>query len=273
MKFDLHIHSRHSHDSCSSVKNIIEKAKNRGLQGISITDHNSFNGSEEALMIAPKDMIIIPGVEYSTDQGHFLVYFLNKGLENQGLARDSRGRFNWKELTIAAHDQNALVFVAHPYKYSKKHDSEIWNHIDGIEVYNSRASLCRNVHANPQALEALSTYKKPFSAGSDSHWLGEVGNAYWECDILNETNSTEILQKIKSSLMDGTGRVWGSATHRLYEPASQIYKGIKSSKYILTVKPILKMIYSLVLECSRISGFGKKACEGWIDIESRKGGN
>jgi len=44
MKYDLHIHSKYSHDSLLSPDNILKVARKRGLGGIAVTDHNTILG-------------------------------------------------------------------------------------------------------------------------------------------------------------------------------------------------------------------------------------
>ncbi|MDM7913276.1 MAG: PHP domain-containing protein, partial [Methanotrichaceae archaeon] len=74
MRFDLHVHSNYS-DGRDDVKTILKAAKKRGLDGIAITDHDSLGGSRAARRII-KDlelkMILIPGVEVTTADGHLL---------------------------------------------------------------------------------------------------------------------------------------------------------------------------------------------------------
>lgn len=59
-KIDLHIHTTYS-DGTFTPSEIINKAKDKELAYIAITDHNEFRGSKEAYKIAPK--MVIPGVE------------------------------------------------------------------------------------------------------------------------------------------------------------------------------------------------------------------
>ncbi|MDP4091951.1 MAG: PHP domain-containing protein [Bacillota bacterium] len=269
MKFDLHLHSRHSPDSKSKVKDIIDKALRTELQGVSITDHNCFDGSEEALSINTSDLIIVPGAEYSTDQGHILVYFLKYGIEKLNLDTDSMGRYRWQDIIQEAHRQDALAFLAHPYRYKKNYESDIWQEVDGIEIYNSRAALCRNMNANLRAFEQASEMNKAFSAGSDGHWLGEIGNAFWEYENIKE-NKTDINEEIKQALRSGKGKVFGSATNRFYEPSSQIFKRLHARKYLNLPKPLIKMAYACVMETGRYLGIGEKPMEGWLDIDSNE---
>lgn len=261
MKFDLHMHSTYSSDSRSSVEEIIRSALRAGLQGISITDHNSLEGSEEAMKTGRSDIMIIPGAEYSTDMGHLLVYFLRQGLERLNLPKDAAGCYRWRDIVSSAREQGALVFIAHPFKRAMKFDPALWDEIDGIEVYNSRTALCRNMEANNMALQEAIKRDKAFCAGSDGHWTGEIGNAFWEYNGKEE---------IKDALRMGLGRVWGSPTSRLYEPASQILKKIKKRQLLQLPRPLAKMAYACVMESGRMVGVGKKPLKGWLDVNIHK---
>lgn len=80
-KIDLHIHSTYS-DGSRSPFEIIKKAKEAGISTISITDHDSINGIEGAMMYGKELGIeVIPGVEISTDiddyEIHILGYFVD----------------------------------------------------------------------------------------------------------------------------------------------------------------------------------------------------
>ena len=78
LKLDLHIHTKYSEDGIGSPKEIIKLLKKRGLQGMAITDHNNIEGSIKTLKIAPKDFIVIPGIEISTSDGHILALNIKK---------------------------------------------------------------------------------------------------------------------------------------------------------------------------------------------------
>lgn len=76
---DLHIHSYGGSydvkDSDMTPENIIDTALAEGLQVISITDHDSISNVKRAIEYAQgKDILVIPGVELSTINGHLLVY-------------------------------------------------------------------------------------------------------------------------------------------------------------------------------------------------------
>jgi len=89
LKTDLHTHTYHS-DGFYAPENLLTKAHKRGIEVLSITDHDSMNGISEAIEIAKKFGIeIVPGVEISSDirdtEVHILGYFVhpdNKELEH-----------------------------------------------------------------------------------------------------------------------------------------------------------------------------------------------
>jgi predicted metal-dependent phosphoesterase TrpH len=65
MKVDLHLHSNWS-DGSMCVPQLIRFAKALGLEAVSITDHDTMAGQEEALEEGKKQkLMIIPGVEIS----------------------------------------------------------------------------------------------------------------------------------------------------------------------------------------------------------------
>ncbi len=88
-KTDLHMHSFYS-DGFHSPERLIDKAISKGIKILSITDHDSVNGINEAVDYAKKYGIeVISGLEISTDirdtEVHILGYFVdprNKDLEH-----------------------------------------------------------------------------------------------------------------------------------------------------------------------------------------------
>lgn len=83
VRADLHIHSYGFEngsfdvvDETMTPQNIVDTALTKGLKVISITDHNEIRNSKIAIDYArDKGILVIPGIEVSTTQGHLLVYF------------------------------------------------------------------------------------------------------------------------------------------------------------------------------------------------------
>ena len=82
-KADLHIHSYGAgvgsydvEDTTNTPSAIVDTAILKGLKVISITDHNEILNSIAAVQYAAdKEILVIPGIEVSTTQGHLLLYF------------------------------------------------------------------------------------------------------------------------------------------------------------------------------------------------------
>lgn len=82
LRADLHIHSFGEFgsydvtDQTNTPEAIVDTAIEKGLKIISITDHNEIQNSNTAINYAKdKDILVIPGIEVSTTQGHLLLYF------------------------------------------------------------------------------------------------------------------------------------------------------------------------------------------------------
>src|SRR5437764_869138 len=76
---DLHIHSYGaSHDvrdPTMTAAAIVATAAREGLSAIALTDHNEIGNVEAALQAARStQLLVVPGIELSTPQGHLLCY-------------------------------------------------------------------------------------------------------------------------------------------------------------------------------------------------------
>ncbi len=206
MKFDLHVHTKFSYDSRMTTDELVEAARNAGLSGVAIADHNTFTEHKR------DDFFIIPACEFSTDVGHLVVYFIKNPI-NENLSRDEYGRFYWRDICKAAHDQGALVFYAHPFSPKKDPPDSLYDHLDGIEVFNSRVVHSRIRNANDKALALCKEKNLAFSAGSDAHSPVEVGTSFFECDLPEDSVSEpDFEEKLKSAILGKQGRVFAGAT-------------------------------------------------------------
>lgn len=85
MKADLHIHTSLSDGTCLPEE-IVNAARQGGLDLIAITDHDTFSGFRAAAQVDQSDVKIIAGIEFSTffngDEVHILGYFPGDVPEN-----------------------------------------------------------------------------------------------------------------------------------------------------------------------------------------------
>lgn len=163
-RYDLHIHSKYSYDSLSQPQKIVKVAIKKGLNGIAITDHNTISGAVEARRFSSNDFEIIVGAEYSTECGDVTGLFLNEEIS---------GVKKFDELVDEIRAQGGIVVLNHPCRGGIISE-EMVSRVDAIEVFNSRSKENQNRMAN----ELASVMGKSKTAGSDSHMLFEIGNAF-----------------------------------------------------------------------------------------------
>ncbi len=260
MKFDLHVHTLNSHDSSMSADELIDAAIAAGLSGVAICDHNSFRQHH-----GRDNFFIIPACEYSTDIGHLLVYFMKKKI-NASLARDDAGRYFWRDVCKAAHEQGALVFLAHPFSPAHNHPAELFEQIDGVEVFNSRVVHSRITDANSRALKLCKSLDLPFSAGSDAHCPEEVGTTFWECNLPEaELSAPDFSEKLKAAILGRKGRVYAGAAdiYDVLRCKRRAYINLRMNSKLL--KNLLQHIYVAITKRSK-----NKFCSGYINFNTEE---
>lgn len=253
MKLDLHVHSCYSYDSYSRVIDIINKAVELGLDGIAITDHHTFAGSREALALNPyPSFLIIPGAEYATEYGHVQGLFLSEEPELNECLRGPGGLWPINAVVEAIHRQGGIAVIAHPYKRESELPEAIWSKIDAVEAFNSRAAYGgRNSRANEQAGAAAAMYGLPVTAGSDGHWLGEIGSTYLDIaldrPVDQHCNTRPTLDEVKSAILNKESSVHGSGTPPWYQSLSQLVKIQKAGNYLRLPKVLAKLVISTII--------------------------
>src|SRR5271157_2064364 len=129
---DLHVHTSYSKDGESSVEEILRAAEAAGLDAIAITDHDTVDGAKKALTLQ-SSVLVIPGIEVSTKQGHLLVL---------GVTEVIPAGLDVVDTVNIARRMGALLILPHPY--------HVWRHgvarrkkvgmsvVDAVESFNSR---------------------------------------------------------------------------------------------------------------------------------------
>ncbi len=176
---DFHIHTRFSRDSILTEEKFIEKAIERGLTHVAITNHNNVEGAiavrEKVAELGLADRLtVILGEEVSTADGEVVGLFLTKTIP-RGLSAN--------ETADEIHRQGGLVSIPHPFdpfRGSHIKEGPLRNlaevgKIDCVEVFNCRITLQRH---NQEAAEFAQRYGIPGIAASDSHSSFEVAMAF-----------------------------------------------------------------------------------------------
>ena len=190
---DLHIHTNYSRDGESDIQTILNIAQERGLNAIAITDHDEVLGAQEAVHMArtlTPDLLIIPGIEVSTKEGHLIVLGINEVIETDLSA----------QTTIKyAHEMNGLVIAPHPFHRYRhgigRRNPQILLEVDAIEVFNSRYIIGAIGSENNRAHRFAEKYHIPKVAGSDAHQARHIG--YGTTLIDAEKNISSVLAAIR----------------------------------------------------------------------------
>lgn len=256
MKFDLHVHTKLSYDSKMTTDKLVAAAREAGLSGVAIADHNAFAEHKKR-----DNFFIVPSCEFSTDVGHLVVYFLKKPI-NENLSRDEYGRFYWRDICKEAHNQGALVFYAHPFSPQRSHPDSLYEQLDGIEVFNSRVVHSRIRNANDRALELCREKNLAFSAGSDAHCPAEVGTSFLELDIPESAiNEPDFEETLKAAILGKQGRVFAGAASPYDVLKCKIFMYKSERLYSKLIKAYIK--YALTF----LSSFSAKGQEGkYMDV-------
>ena len=166
---DFHIHSLHSKDCVMPVADILERAREVGLDVVAITDHDSAAGGLEAREMADRYGVrVIVGEEVKTSEGEVIGLFLERTIP---------GGMTFADTVAAIKEQHGIVYVPHPFDRlhtipspqvlrANVHD------IDVIEVFNARLAF---PGFNELAERFAQRYRIPAAAGSDSHVLPGIG--------------------------------------------------------------------------------------------------
>lgn len=109
LKGELHSHTVHS-DGSLSLAELLAQARQRGLDFLALTDHNTNTALAEVHSTAQGGLLLIPGIELTTFHGHALALGVERWI-------DWRTGWQGRSMQAAADEVHALggVFIlAHP---------------------------------------------------------------------------------------------------------------------------------------------------------------
>jgi predicted metal-dependent phosphoesterase TrpH len=202
LHIDLHVHSSASSDGVSSIVEIIEAARIKGLDGVAITDHDVIMEVESACKITRETgFLILPGIEVTTNEGHVLVLNPHRTFK-KGLP--------FMDVLSSALSDGSAVIIAHPTDpVSHGVGPELVEKASylkvPLEVLNSSTMRCFNNSARILA-ERLSM---PMCGGSDAHLAEAVGDAF----TLIETEGKSLPEVIEA-IINGKTTPYGSQTKK-----------------------------------------------------------
>lgn len=241
---DLHIHSYpNSHDVTDQTMTpaaVVSTALASGLSLIAITDHNEISGVQDALAAAVgSSLVVIPGVELSTSDGHLLCYLPDitalqqfhgrLKLADRGLA-NSRCMTGMLDCISLADELGGFCVLAHvdgpkgfevEYPGNAPHKVDVLKHkaLLGIELKNSSTDISYSPldpepgrkHIGTQRAMALGLGSRQFIArvvSSDAHKLNTVGkNAAGDKRVTRYKMQRPSFHGLRHALLDAEVRV------------------------------------------------------------------
>lgn len=198
LKADLHVHSRFSKDSDSHPADILEAALSRQLDVLAVTDHNSLQGSRAVRREVDEtgaDIVLIPGQEVSTYQGHLLVL----GPDEPAPRATPDDVIRWTR------DRGGICIAPHPFqKYRHGLGKKVLatrEAVDGVEVCNSRHLVPIGDHRTERLARK---YGYPRIGGSDAHIPEMVGRVHTLIDADPSIDAVlHSIRKGKTEVVEG----------------------------------------------------------------------
>lgn len=196
LKLDLHIHSKYSEDGVGSPKEIIKILQKKGLNGMAITDHNNIEGGLKALKVAPKDFVVIPGIEISANEGHIIALNIKENIPK---------KLSLQVTVDKIIDAGGTPIIPHLYRSMSgikvTNLKKIRNKIPAIEVFNA----CSVPQSNLKTAKIAKKFKLGGTGGSDSHIPDYAGYGYTTVNTTDFTTDA-IISEIEKK------KTWGEGT-------------------------------------------------------------
>lgn len=184
LKIDLHVHTCYSIDGITTPRQLIAYSKRQGLDGVAITDHDTVKGALK--LVNNREIIIIPGIEVSTFQGHVLAFNVTEPIPSN---------LSVLETIEKIHELGGIAVAAHPSVMLKGLRIRMCKDLnfDAVEVINAAAfPFFLSTRLNRRMAVNLNL---PQTGGSDAHYAPEIGLAYTLIDASRETD--EIAEAIR----------------------------------------------------------------------------
>jgi predicted metal-dependent phosphoesterase TrpH len=190
MNLDLHVHTTAS-DGTASPEEMVAVISQRGLDGFSITDHDTPGDAANYEALASEyGLVHIPGIEITTLEGHLLAYTTP---ENSAVLGEFEILKPPSYYISKASTTDVILSPAHPFDYFRHGmGSQVYNYPwTALETFNGSTVF---PFANRRAHAAAEALHLPEIGGSDAHTIYYVGKAYTEVEA---TNLEEVIPKIR----------------------------------------------------------------------------
>ena len=230
---DLHGHTEHS-DGRWSVAEFLDHARDRGLDFVTITDHNTTSGQPWAEALADDDLLVMCGIEVTTLFGHCLALGAREWIDwriKDGQTMTDRAN--------AIMDAGYTYAIAHPM--AEGHPWCAGCHWQFADVYPGPARL-------------VEIWNGPWDPAKN-----ELGLRLFETWLnkgvrMRATGGSDIHGPDGAKVAYGFNRVWADAFSE-----EAILAGIRAGRNVITSGPILEMTAQ---SGSETAGIGEELAQG-----------
>lgn len=208
LRVDMHVHTHASFDCRSDPAAVLERALERGLDRICITDHNEIRAGVELARRHP-DRVIVGEEVKTAERVDIIGLYLTEAIPKGTPARETCERIR---------DQGGIVYVPHPFVGGKGGGGRLLREIeDLVQVVEGFNARIHSQSLNRRAQAWAEERGLPQGGGSDAHTLGEVGRAWVRMPAFNND-----ARSFLAALEYGT--VHGTESSRLVHLASTVAK-------------------------------------------------
>ena len=194
LKIDLHVHTNYSNDAKTTLDEVVQYAQKQGLDGVAITDHDTVLGARK--LTRQKRLMIIPGIEVSSRQGHVLGLNIDEPIPPKlDIAQTSEKIRQLGGIAVIAHPSTVIktglgIRIISP------------SDIDAVEVINSSSfPFSLSTYLARRLAQRLGL---PQTAGSDAHYPKEIGSAFTRVEA--DSNPDDIIEAIRKEKTDPFGK-------------------------------------------------------------------
>jgi hypothetical protein len=194
LKIDLHVHTNYSNDAKTTLDEVVQYAQKQGLDGVAITDHDTVLGARK--LTRQKQLMIIPGIEVSSRQGHVLGLNIDEPIPPKlDIAQTSEKIRQLGGIAVIAHPSTVIktglgIRIISP------------SDIDAVEVINSSSfPFSLSTYLARRLAQRLGL---PQTAGSDAHYPKEIGSAFTRVEA--DSNPDDIIEAIRKEKTDPFGK-------------------------------------------------------------------
>jgi predicted metal-dependent phosphoesterase TrpH len=188
MRCDLHVHSKYSgpvtvpglrhllHECYSEPLAVYDAARGRGMDLVTLTDHDSIEGALELrgrpdFFTGEEVTVVLPGAR----ELHVGVFDLDEAQH----AQIARRRFDPESLFAYLAEQRLPACLNHPFSAltGRREVEDLHRGLLGVALLESRNGMLPRV-TNDCARRAGALHGRGLAGGSDAHTLATVGRAF-----------------------------------------------------------------------------------------------